>query len=312
MIPVVDVFGAVAGAFNIGSFVAGSGPEALHRYKESKEARSIENQLKLVDTNIQSVMKTLEEFGRYLTRKEYLVLLDAYLKCKVQAENARQQLEDAPIASDYKYRVYKLKMFTKLAKETRIREQTQAVLERSIQAEKLAVVLSNKRRLKHLLKEGQEKPRAPSRTYDASDFVTESFDTAYPPSSPYLLPQATESFVSLLFDSSTPKASPAPATSAPPNPAPNPASRMIPAPAPGRTPAPAVAATPPPVVTAKPARAVATIPACIPEATRAESVTLCIQSGAADLAVRNSGATLERSESTATDRSLRAPRLVVK
>ncbi|KAJ7853630.1 hypothetical protein B0H14DRAFT_2757810, partial [Mycena olivaceomarginata] len=199
----LGAFGAVANGFTIVSALTGSGPDAVgHITNRKRTTDIIAEQIKLINADVDWVMSILNTYGQQLTQAERHRLFDDYLKCKSDLNMVERELNAPPNDTDYKFRIRNLKLFKKVSKEARIRAITEKLMGRSNFAKKFAKGVSEKVMAKQIrdMDEGSNSSSSATGTPGSR---------TYPPSSPSLVPTATDSVISLiLVHGHSPRASP--------------------------------------------------------------------------------------------------------
>ncbi|KAJ7933868.1 hypothetical protein B0H13DRAFT_1952333 [Mycena leptocephala] len=192
--PVAEIVGVIAGTFNVGSFVVGSGPEAISRLANGKKKTQIS--LKSAEEDADFVLRTLKEYGRLISREEHQILTNAYFKYAVDRAAVGDSREDPPRTNDYLVKVAGHKMFRKMSKETRIRKAVEQMAKNIASAKDDAVSISTKAVFKQALAEGLQKPPTPPK--DGNSMSTCGTNT-YPPESFRVPNDETDSVISRVF-----------------------------------------------------------------------------------------------------------------
>ncbi|KAJ7902307.1 hypothetical protein B0H13DRAFT_2026380 [Mycena leptocephala] len=184
--PVAEIVGVIAGTFNVGSFMVGSGPEAITRLANRKNKTDVG--LNLADEQADFVLRTLKEYGPLISREEHQMLRNAYFRYAGDRAAVMDSREDPPQKTDYLVKIAGLKMFRQMSKETRLRKTVELMAKHIASAKNDAVTISAKAIFKQALAEGIQKPPTPPKGTNT-----------YPPESFRVPNDETDSVISRVF-----------------------------------------------------------------------------------------------------------------
>ncbi|KAJ6594500.1 hypothetical protein B0H19DRAFT_1366358 [Mycena capillaripes] len=186
-------FATAAGAFNVASFVFGSGPDAYNRLNQ---ILSTDDEYNEARKNGEFVLKTLEDWNAFLSETEISLLETTYIRHRLNLSDYQQlHLDKAQIKS--------WQIIDKLKKERKIRQAVAKLLAHSIGAKETAQSATEKARFKRV-KSSDSSIVVPgssgSSSSSGSSGSTTPSSTTYPPN-PHSEPtlRMTNSMLSLLF-----------------------------------------------------------------------------------------------------------------
>ncbi|KAJ7896090.1 hypothetical protein B0H14DRAFT_548749 [Mycena olivaceomarginata] len=204
--PVAETIGMIAGAFNVGSFVLGSAPDAASRVMAAHKQPTSKEMIDSAEKNVAFVLTVLEDYGQIMSAVELYELKNAYWQHRLKLKDLRIELEGQaanpvdtlPSKSLLKIlRARNQKKNQKMAKEKMMRKTAEKLLKTSTDAKDLAQSASDKARYRRLL--GSEPtPVPPSLLSSSSTSTTTPSGSASPTLGP--LPSANDSVVSLVFN----------------------------------------------------------------------------------------------------------------